>query len=58
LFLPEISQAIVLGNGEYAVIANDGYTIGGVADGKPREQKSVAIQWQSEAIPADQLATP
>ena len=57
-FLPEISHAIVLADGEYAVVSSDGYFIGGIADGQPREKKSVAIQWQSDSLPANRMPSP
>jgi glucosamine--fructose-6-phosphate aminotransferase (isomerizing) len=57
-FLPEISQAIVLADGEYAVVSSDGYCIGGIGDGQPREKKSVNIQWLSDKFPASPLPSP
>ena len=57
-FLPEINQAIVLADGEYAVVSSDGYCIGGIADGQPRQSKSVNIQWQSDSFPANPLPSP
>ena len=57
-FLPEISQAIMLADGEYAVFSADDYFIGGIADGQLRAKKSVPIQWQREAIAMARLSGP
>jgi glutamine---fructose-6-phosphate transaminase (isomerizing) len=57
-FLPEISQAIVLADGEYAVVSSDGYCIGGIADGAPRQNKLVNIEWQSDRFSANRLPSP
>ena len=57
-FLPEISQAIVLADGEYAVVASDSYYIGGTMDGELRQNKSINIQWQSDRFPAHRLPSP
>jgi glucosamine--fructose-6-phosphate aminotransferase (isomerizing) len=47
-FLPHINQAIVLADGEYAVVSKEGYCITGIADGEPRQKKPVEIQCQTE----------
>jgi glucosamine--fructose-6-phosphate aminotransferase (isomerizing) len=55
-FLPEIRQAILLADGEYAVISSDGYSIGSIADGDARRNKLVNIGWQSDGVTANRLA--
>ena len=56
-FLPEIRQAILLADGEYAVISSDGYCIGSFADGERWQSKSVNIGWQSNGVTANRLAS-
>jgi glutamine---fructose-6-phosphate transaminase (isomerizing) len=47
-FLPYTRQAIILDDGEYAVLSRGGYCIRGIADGEVKRKRIVEIDWNME----------
>jgi len=48
-FLPYTRRAIVLDDGEYAVLSRDGICVRDIANGKPKLKQTMEIDWQVEA---------
>jgi glucosamine--fructose-6-phosphate aminotransferase (isomerizing) len=49
-FLPYTRQAIILDDGEYAVLSRDGYCIRGIANSEVKSKQTVEIDWHMEAV--------
>jgi glucosamine--fructose-6-phosphate aminotransferase (isomerizing) len=49
-FLPYTKRAVLLEDGEYAVLSREGYCVRCVASGEPRSKPIMEIDWNVEAI--------
>ena len=48
-FLPFTRRAIVLDDGEYAILSGDGICVRDIANGKPKLKQTMEIDWHAEA---------
>lgn len=49
-FLPYTRQAVVLDDGEYAVLSRDGYRVRGIGDGETRRKGLTEIRWSIGSV--------
>jgi len=48
-FLPYTRRAIVLNDGEYAILSRDGISVRVIANGKPKRKQTMEIDWNVES---------
>jgi glutamine---fructose-6-phosphate transaminase (isomerizing) len=56
-FLPYTQQAIILDDGEYAVLSRDGYCVRGIGTGEVKSKQITEINYHMEAVEKNAIST-